>query len=491
MKYQKFCFLLFIIFILLYIKIIYAQSYFNGYVRWQQTLPNVKSLEVGDVDGDKKEEIVAFSVLLKNGVSDKGVISIYQYDGKEMTREYISADFYPDPSWAKMKIGDIDSDGNNEIVVGLTNKCYIIKYEDEQYITKKDKSFSDAIISVAIGDIDNDSKSEILITTYSAPPCLYILDGNLDEKYKKIWNIWPYKMQIGDVDGDGNNEILSLTNLQYGINIYEFEKISNTMILEWSSNKFFYNFCVGDVNNDNKDEIATFEHKYGEYGLGYQKCILEYLNGTYVPIDVGSFGIGYGPTITISNIDKDVYNEIFYTFLLNTKGSESAIIASGWNGSEYNDEWSDSTSNYEGLGGSTVHHQSTFADFDNDGMNETVVLMKDYFLIFGNKETTDIDENHTFRVVENYYLYQNFPNPFNPLTTIKYSISKLTDVRLDIYNILGQEIKTLVDCEQEPGNYQIIWDGTNKQGMKVANGIYLYQIIAGRFIQTKKMVLLK
>ncbi|MCX7797094.1 MAG: T9SS type A sorting domain-containing protein [Melioribacter sp.] len=86
---------------------------------------------------------------------------------------------------------------------------------------------------------------------------------------------------------------------------------------------------------------------------------------------------------------------------------------------------------------------------------------------------------------------QNYPNPFNPTTSIKYAIPQDTRVSLVIYDMLGQVVKTLVDQEQEAGYYTVRWDGTNDFGGKVASGIYIYRIVAGKYTSTMKMNLLK
>jgi hypothetical protein len=91
-------------------------------------------------------------------------------------------------------------------------------------------------------------------------------------------------------------------------------------------------------------------------------------------------------------------------------------------------------------------------------------------------------------------LDQNFPNPFNPSTKIKYQIPKNGKISLEIFNLLGQKIRTLVDGEVNPGIYEILWDGKDKQGNSVASGIYIYQLkMEGRKseILTKKMIFLK
>ena len=88
-------------------------------------------------------------------------------------------------------------------------------------------------------------------------------------------------------------------------------------------------------------------------------------------------------------------------------------------------------------------------------------------------------------------LYNNYPNPFNPVTTFRYDILENGHVNITIYNILGRKVKTLINQTQDAGYRSVIWDATNDYGKPVSAGIYLYQIQAGEYISTKKMVLLK
>ena len=90
-------------------------------------------------------------------------------------------------------------------------------------------------------------------------------------------------------------------------------------------------------------------------------------------------------------------------------------------------------------------------------------------------------------------LHQNFPNPFNPDTTIKYDLAESADITLQIYNVLGQVVRTLVASEaQNAGRYQIRWNGMDERGVPVSSGIYFYQISAdGKFSDVRKLMLLK
>ncbi|MCD6360013.1 MAG: T9SS type A sorting domain-containing protein [Armatimonadetes bacterium] len=94
---------------------------------------------------------------------------------------------------------------------------------------------------------------------------------------------------------------------------------------------------------------------------------------------------------------------------------------------------------------------------------------------------------------KDFSLAQNSPNPFNPFTTISYTIpvGAAVQVRLCVYNIRGKLVKTLVNNVREPGSYSVYWDGTDESARMLASGVYIYRIMAGEFAQTRKMVLLK
>ncbi len=90
-----------------------------------------------------------------------------------------------------------------------------------------------------------------------------------------------------------------------------------------------------------------------------------------------------------------------------------------------------------------------------------------------------------------YKLFNNYPNPFNPTTIIKYSVPKVSNVRLSIYNMMGQLIKTLVNETKAPGFYNAEWNGTNESNLQVSSGIYFYRFESDNFISNKKMILLR
>jgi len=93
---------------------------------------------------------------------------------------------------------------------------------------------------------------------------------------------------------------------------------------------------------------------------------------------------------------------------------------------------------------------------------------------------------------EAFALANNYPNPFNPATTIKYALPEASQVRLEVFNVVGQVVSTLVDNHQNAGRYVVQWDATNDQGHSLSSGLYFYRLQAGgEFLEVKKMLLLK
>ena len=94
-------------------------------------------------------------------------------------------------------------------------------------------------------------------------------------------------------------------------------------------------------------------------------------------------------------------------------------------------------------------------------------------------------------IPESYSLSQNYPNPFNPETVLRYALPNSSNLSLVIYNLMGQEVIRWDEQNVQPGYYEKTWNGTNKFGVPVGSGVYLYRLVAGDFIETRKMILLK
>jgi len=119
-----------------------------------------------------------------------------------------------------------------------------------------------------------------------------------------------------------------------------------------------------------------------------------------------------------------------------------------------------------------------YIDIGNDGTIDDTLTIKN--------QITGIDDKSTHGIPDEYQLAQNYPNPFNPITKIRYSLPQQSNVSLIVYNVLGQEVITLVNEEKLIGNYEV-----NFEANGLPSGIYFYRLHAGNFVETKKLILMK
>ncbi len=109
------------------------------------------------------------------------------------------------------------------------------------------------------------------------------------------------------------------------------------------------------------------------------------------------------------------------------------------------------------------------------------------YISYGGSEVNDPIEI----LPSNFSLEQNYPNPFNPETVIRFSLPTPSNVKIKIYDVLGNEIRTLIDEKRSSGKHNIFWNATDNFGRRVSSGVYFYTITVDKFVQTKKMVLMK
>jgi hypothetical protein len=114
----------------------------------------------------------------------------------------------------------------------------------------------------------------------------------------------------------------------------------------------------------------------------------------------------------------------------------------------------------------------------------------EYFLILS-QLPTDADDNQSSGMPGTFVLNQNHPNPFNPQTTIDFNLPRSSLMSIDVYNILGENICTLISRRLTPGPHSVVWDGRDANGAEVPSGVYFYRLQTEEFSQTRKMLLLK
>jgi hypothetical protein len=134
----------------------------------------------------------------------------------------------------------------------------------------------------------------------------------------------------------------------------------------------------------------------------------------------------------------------------------------------------------------SYHWKVTALDLDS-----AAVESSQQFIFTTSENATHVDEQRDASIPKQFDLFQNYPNPFNPETTIRYDLPKSTRVRVEIFNALGQQIRTLVDEEKPAGSHAVIWNGLLSGGQQAPSGVYIFRLTTEEFKKSLKLVLLR
>ncbi len=267
---------------------------------------------------------------------------------------------------------------------------------------------------------------------------------------------------LGTDDGVGEPYVFQ-PNTQYGIPDYTDPSVN---WLELSAANFSVNFTIRAYGDDlgpiGNNKIASISSK------DYDGEMLNTGTGTIAPL-----------TPEFVNDNENIRSLQSYTVYRLTTAQENdqsswTQLATGITELTYTDE--------------------AFSGLDDDNYKYAVVA------VYSNNVNSEPVLSNVLTVVDNgnqgnipvfTKLNKNYPNPFNPETTISYSVKKSGPVSIDIFNILGQKTKTLVNSVKNPGNYKVVWSGYDDHHKKVSSGIYFYRMRCGNYTSTKKMILMK
>lgn len=122
----------------------------------------------------------------------------------------------------------------------------------------------------------------------------------------------------------------------------------------------------------------------------------------------------------------------------------------------------------------------------NDSSGNAIEFQVQDFLV-----VTSVEEGQPVTIPEEFALRQNYPNPLNPETRIAYDLPKSVHIRIEIFNLLGQKMRTLVDDQKPAGSHTMVWDGRKDNGAAVASGVYIYRLQTKKFVQSRKLLLLR
>jgi hypothetical protein len=255
-------------------------------------------------------------------------------------------------------------------------------------------------------------------------------------------------------------------------------------------------------------DLLTFIKKRSEIMNTFKKKFLT-ISITLIVLLLNGYGVTYsqprsgdwkvptefGEFVFTVNVDGTQITKLVTTF---TDWQCGVVIKSGTIISQTDPPWPISDDQFTieisispPPGDDIMTYNGTFTQTGDEASGTWSAVVSDS-VCSGDWEVAFVDvEELANSIPTRFKMTQNYPNPFNSATTISYHVSEITDIELTIFNILGQKIRTLVNCRQSAGSYQIQWDGQDNEGRNVASGIYFYRLKAGEFAKIRKMVLIK
>ena len=241
-----------------------------------------------------------------------------------------------------------------------------------------------------------------------------------------------------------------------------------------------------DVTSGNHTFLWKY-HKDGAVSSGADACWVD-------KITFPSCSIELPPTLSVNVYSFDL------EMLVNETHDETITISNIGTGEltyefDYLPAWITTSSETGTLGAGEAEDVTlTFDTTDLAGItyNSTIVIIDEYDHEITIPVTLDVDATDTDDMVPlTTQLNGNYPNPFNPTTTISFDLAKDSNVTLDIYNIKGQKVNTLVNDHLDAGYHKITWNGLDNSGKKVSSGIFFYRFQTGEYSKTQKMMMLK
>ena len=205
--------------------------------------------------------------------------------------------------------------------------------------------------------------------------------------------------------------------------------------------------------------------------------------------DIGTFSLDATNSTLKIMVYKTVISDVGLKFVIPTSGSLGEIkvantVTNAWE--ELTFDFSSHIGLPEAIG---IDQIVVFPDFNLGGRTQDNIIYFDN-ISFSPSNSVGVD-NRSETLPQGFALEQNFPNPFNPFTTLRYDLPEDSFVNITIYDMMGRQVKTLINGLQTPGYKTVQWDATNDKNRPVSAGLYLYTIQAGEFRQVRKMVLLK
>ncbi|MFA7421307.1 MAG: T9SS type A sorting domain-containing protein [Melioribacteraceae bacterium] len=473
----------------------------------QIKLEHIKSLS-GNSSTDQLTNIVALGDINKDGYNDFALEYYVKSDSSyakvyfggvpfDSTKTIVFSN--PKPKFYYRNIyggGDINGDGYNDFIVSYyDNTSYHNPSQYELQIHFGGGSISVlpefTIVEIAVrnclitSDFNGDGIKDIILTrlveSQYGKIVIYLgkktLKRESDFEFGGTLDMYEFGKTmtvLGDVNKDGCDDFIISTKI--GLESYPsttFLFFGGDSLGFKNSLKFtdmhFYGVmlnALGDINGDGYKDFFI---------AGVKRDI--FLGDKQIDPQKHFYRSNYWLFNGIGDINKDGYDD-YIKFLNEYKEIHL--------GSRQVDTISDAVMNYTG------DKYVNLGDVNGDGRIE--IANNDYYSnkkvnLYSVSIETLVEENE--QLPTEYHFSQNFPNPFNPETTISYSIPKSEHVTLKVYDLLGREVATLVDEYKQAGNYNVKFNVETRHGASLPSGVYFYRLQAGNYTKTQKMILMK
>ncbi|GMU95008.1 T9SS type A sorting domain-containing protein [Ignavibacterium album] len=492
--------------------------YYHKYSFWQEVpLHNwdFDFLRIGDVNNNRKPELYGvrkffYSVrepitvyeLNETGSFD----SIYQYDSV-----YIARSIY-----------DVDKDGKEEVLLTLpplfdtvgNQQRFFSKENDSSLATQLNFAFTfsdgSQLDDITLGEFDGDQNTDLLFDRIS-PPYVYIFEhnsilNNFDSVYRfqvpDPIDLGIGGYSVGDFDIDGKTDIVFST-VRGKVFVIENEGDNQYMDV-WlgsvESNNAYVHTWTNDIDKNGKPEFWVLADSYYN-GIGTTRITIFETNGDNSYQAVGRIDLVgimsfYAGNMQAIDVDGDGTEEVAICIddnflILKFSGSKNhhtyEVYYIKKNELSTEEEYQ-------------VYFGAIMYDLQNDGDHEILISMahtiqepniisRGVTKIYRPDSLTSVISNDI--VPNSIKINQNYPNPFNPSTTIKFELNQLSNISIKVFNILGKEIKTLLEKELSPGVHKIDWEAEDSNNKLLPSGVYLIRLTAGKYTHSVQALLLK
>lgn len=502
--------------------------YYQKYSFWQEVnigIPHTAPPLLGDVNNNNLPEIYGQMKNYNSEISNVVIMemnllgvfdSVYKYDSTVIARS----------------IYDIDKDGMKETHIlknyedSVDTNTYNIVWQHLFFKKATDTSLAKELSIIFepwrsnnsqqnanyFGDWDGDEFTDQIFIRPCCPPTINLFEynpliNNFDSVYQYDFSsIGTYfsGFAIGDINQNGkteffsgsvNGKVIAIENC--GNNCYNFIWQGSVE----TNNAYLY-AVTNDLDGNGKPEVWIGGYHFWD-GEAITRITIFEANGNnnYVAVGkidiIGAFNF-YAKNIQVLDVDKDGKEEVMLCI-------EQHVIILKFNGSVNKHTYELFYIKRNDLafsGRNSVFYGATMYDVTGDGKEDIIVHMDDIITNVGMRLFTyiykadfTVDVNEPEHLPEEFNLHQNFPNPFNPSTSIRLEIPERSNVSVKVYNILGKEIITLIEKELSPGIHTIDWEAKDSNGLLLPSGVYLIRFNAvnsnSNHIKTIKTVLIK